>query len=713
MFGRYKYLILILAVIVLLAPRTTLAVFGVGDFGLFDIPDQILGGLEEKTGPVFTAVIAIFVSYMAGLAALSLSGTYLQQFISQQDSMITALEPMTRAGWDFSAGLANMLLVLIFLIIAFAFIFKIETFQAQKALPKLILVALLINFSFLFVQMLIDLSQILYNTVLPEAPLISTVMEVLISPGESVIATVFAWFVALATAWAIPMANALAQILFSALFTVFILPNIIIWIIQAVFFWLLALMFFFFIFLFGARVFILQMLMILAPLAFLCLILPQTKSFWSQWFKTLLEWLLLGIFFLFFLVLGFGTLSLLTPSVDALPLPGVSTFKLGGFLVYYFVVFIYMAVILLAGKKFIPSGAQALIDFGKGIAGTVVARGLKPIGKSLKEKTAPQIKEDLAKSQRIQDFAKKHALAETPKLEGWRKLAAPAVAPWYALRRGAGRALGTGAIEGTKAMAAQSEEKAKKMEESTVASHLKGKMPLHEKIGYLNAKIKSNDIDKVRTEYGDDDKFDKLVAETYAQAKKMDMHKDIQSAFPHLIPDEDLKRSFKAHELDIPENQVTPAQISTVTDKNVEEERLQMMQKIRPDRAKQISKEVLAHEPTLKAIVKGWDGRQMGNFISQHGIKGIEAVGNQIKKDSGGRNPLEWLKDSSDKGGKNPALAKYIESQAGQQAGFSFEVPPETETAPAAPKEKITPGTEEEFRKAKATEEERRKRERP
>jgi len=300
MFGRYKYLILFLAIIILLVPKSTLALWGVGDFGLFDIPDQILGGIEERTGPIFTAVISVFMVYITGIAALALTSEWLKTFVLTQGDAIANLKPMTEAAWSFTSGLANMLLILIFIAIAFAFIFKIETFQARKALPRLILVALLLNFSLLFVEMLIDISQVLYNTVLPDASFFDSVKKILIEPGQNIIVTVVAWIAATGIGWAIPMVNAALQVVFSTLFTVVILPNIILWTIQAIFFWLLALMFFFFVFLFAARVFILQILMILAPLAFICLILPQTSKFWKQWLEILISWLLAGIFFLFF-----------------------------------------------------------------------------------------------------------------------------------------------------------------------------------------------------------------------------------------------------------------------------------------------------------------------------------------------------------------------------------------------------------------------------
>lgn len=378
-----KYSILIFIFVFLLLPEPASAFFGTG---LFDFFNHLMDGVAERTGPMFAYMLSAFGLYLIGFVALYASSEIMQSFISQQSDWIAQLNEATQVGWNFTTGLSNMLLVLIFLIIAFAFIFKIETFQAKKALPRLIGVALLINFSLLFVQMLIDISQILYNTVLPDDTIFKTVMDSLLGPPATIISQMGIWLGALAIAWSIPFANAFAQIAFSALLTAVILPNIILWSIQAVFFYLLSAMFFLFIFLFGARVFILQILMILAPLAFVCLILPQTKNFWSQWFKMLLEWLLLGIYFLFFLVLGFTAVGQLAPEgltvgdIKVNLFPG-SYASIGKYLLYYFGIFIYMAVILFVGKKFIPQGAQELINFGKGIAGTVLTRGLMPVGK--------------------------------------------------------------------------------------------------------------------------------------------------------------------------------------------------------------------------------------------------------------------------------------------------------------------------------------------
>ncbi len=385
MFNKFKFLILIVAILLSSFPEPASALFGIGDVGLFDVFDNMMGGIEEKTGPVFQALMQVFCFYAEGLGLLALSSGLLDIFISKQGEWMASLEPMTQAGWNFTAGLANMLLVLIFLIIAFAFIFKIENFQAKKALPKLLIVALLLNFSWVFVKMLVDVSQIVYNTLLPDN-LFNMVMDTFMGGAKAAISSIITFVVALGISWFIPIANSFAQFLFSTLFTVMLLPNIIIWTIQGAFFMMMGFMFIFYAAIFAFRVFIIQILAILSPLAFLSLILPQTKSFWGQWYKMLTEWLLSGIFFLFFLVLGFGAVRLLAPQgAAAIQVPVWTAFNFGSWIIYYFAVLVYMAVTLYVGKKFVPSGAQELINFATGVGSTVVSRGLAPMGTAFKK----------------------------------------------------------------------------------------------------------------------------------------------------------------------------------------------------------------------------------------------------------------------------------------------------------------------------------------
>ena len=299
------------------------------------------------------------------------------------------------------------------MVIAFAFIFKLETFQAKKALPRLIIIALLLNFSWLFVNILVDIGSIIYNTILPaDTNLFTTAMSPFFQNAADVIKNILIWMLAIFASWAIPYANAAAQVVFAALFAAVFLPNILVWVFQTFFFFTLSSMFATFIFLFGARVFIIQICTIMAPLAFLCLILPQTKKYFDTWLKILVEWIILGIFFLFFLVLGFRIVGLLAPSSGPVPVPFLSWLSFGQYIGYYFAIFIYMGVILYFGKRMLPTGAQALIDYGKQLGGFIFAQGLKPIGGILKRGTSRMA---------VQQAEREKAITAERPLRGWEK----------------------------------------------------------------------------------------------------------------------------------------------------------------------------------------------------------------------------------------------------------------------------------------------------
>ncbi|MCX6796041.1 MAG: hypothetical protein NTW06_00915, partial [Candidatus Falkowbacteria bacterium] len=67
-------------------------------------------------------------------------------------------------GWIIVRDLCNMFFILILLVIAFATILRIESYNLKKTLPKLLIMAVLINFSKTICGLLIDLSQVIMLT---------------------------------------------------------------------------------------------------------------------------------------------------------------------------------------------------------------------------------------------------------------------------------------------------------------------------------------------------------------------------------------------------------------------------------------------------------------------------------------------------------------------------------------------------------------------
>ncbi len=82
--------------------------------------------------------------------------------VAQYSNFIHA--PAISNGWSVVRDVCNMFFVLILLIIAFATILRVENYSYKKWLPKLILMAILINFSKTICGLLIDFAQIVMLT---------------------------------------------------------------------------------------------------------------------------------------------------------------------------------------------------------------------------------------------------------------------------------------------------------------------------------------------------------------------------------------------------------------------------------------------------------------------------------------------------------------------------------------------------------------------
>ena len=220
---------------------------------------------------------------------------------------------VVRLGWQIVLNFTNLGFVLAIIVIAFATIFRLESYALKQTLWKLIVAALLVNFSlviagafisvsnsttniFLQATTVDNLSNALANTVSPQR------FSLTIPPG-----------VAGADSWLNPknwarntLANAvavLAGLIFSIIFT------------------FLAILVFFALFLMLLmRVIALVFLLILSPLAWLFWIFPYTQQYWKKWWTEFLRWNFFAPIVLFFVYLTVATaagLDKMTSSMGA------------------------------------------------------------------------------------------------------------------------------------------------------------------------------------------------------------------------------------------------------------------------------------------------------------------------------------------------------------------------------------------------------------
>ncbi|MCF7860546.1 hypothetical protein K9M09_02905, partial [Patescibacteria group bacterium] len=125
----------------------------------FVLAPQALAGFSDWAGEVVGGIIYVFIWTLGLVLILVMKGLLLiatyQNFISSGAVV---------EGWVVVRDLANMFFVVILLIIAFATILHLEDYNYKKWLPKLILMAILINFSKTICGLLIDVAQIVMLT---------------------------------------------------------------------------------------------------------------------------------------------------------------------------------------------------------------------------------------------------------------------------------------------------------------------------------------------------------------------------------------------------------------------------------------------------------------------------------------------------------------------------------------------------------------------
>jgi hypothetical protein len=244
----------------------------------------ILGGIADGIGKAIGAVIAGFLTAIPGaifgVAALILQWSIDPKFINVPSYTKGAIVDI---GWPIVRDLANMGIVMALVVIGLATALRLEEYQARKTLPRLILIALLINFTPVILGFIVDFTNIAMYFFLDGLMGIGAVTRVFASIHSLVVSDLggFNFF------------NPLQQ-------WIFVLKIIIIWI----FFILAAIIFLLFAFLFIIRRIAIWMLVILSPLAFVAWILPGTRKFWSTWWNQFLQWSIIGVFAAFFLYLG-------------------------------------------------------------------------------------------------------------------------------------------------------------------------------------------------------------------------------------------------------------------------------------------------------------------------------------------------------------------------------------------------------------------------
>ncbi len=139
--GRRIFLVLIIFTTVFLFGRIAWAGFG-------EWAGNLIGGIIAVFIQAISLILILLVNVLIDVASYS-------DFINA-----TAVTK----GWVIVRDICNMFFVLILLVIAFATILGQEEYSAKKTLPKLIIAAVLINFSKMFCGLMIDVANVMMLT---------------------------------------------------------------------------------------------------------------------------------------------------------------------------------------------------------------------------------------------------------------------------------------------------------------------------------------------------------------------------------------------------------------------------------------------------------------------------------------------------------------------------------------------------------------------
>ncbi len=258
--------------------------------------------------------------------------------------------PAVVQGWSLVRDICNMFFVLVFLVIAFATILRIENYNAKRLLPKLLIMAVLINFSRMIFAFLVDFSQIVMLTFVAQ-----------IKGGYMVNAFNMQKLGSLksdleegASSWAVVTALILSVIAaFVTLVVIIIL--------------LAALL---------MRIIMLWIYIILSPLVFLGFAFPAISGYVSRIWQDFVKQLILGPILGFFLWLGLGIVNGQIENSSQLLCAGKSAFFCSG----DFQKFIIFIGILMGGLMVAQNMSSQLGGLSGKLIGTGKAAALGAIG---------------------------------------------------------------------------------------------------------------------------------------------------------------------------------------------------------------------------------------------------------------------------------------------------------------------------------------------
>ncbi len=342
---------------------------------------QMIGWLAGETLLFTSSAISMLLGGFFGLI-IGLEAKIIDFILSPSNFSFTNSTIVT-LGWGITRDLANMFFILILLAIAFATVLKIQSYAIKQLWWKVIVAALLINFSLVIAGFVIDFTQVLTQFFLKQitgggglgtiTTKLAASMQILNfynpAPPTSALST-----------------GGLAQFSSSAFAaTVGIILTLVGLVITA--------------FAFGAaaiflivRILYIWGLLIFAPVVWMLWILPATSGYFHMWWNKFIQWSFFAPIYVFMIYLSlsiFDAQGKLNPKVFGPlsipgwndPAPGLTTVGMPSAIFQWILVIAMMFGSLIVAQKFGVMGAKAISGATKGAAKAAGLSGIKTYGR--------------------------------------------------------------------------------------------------------------------------------------------------------------------------------------------------------------------------------------------------------------------------------------------------------------------------------------------
>ncbi|PLX27782.1 hypothetical protein C0583_00900 [Candidatus Parcubacteria bacterium] len=129
------------------------------DYALADAGDMIVGFAKGAVLSAIGVAVSLIVSLLGFFLNLVTSAVFV---VAKYNNFVN--EFAVTEGWEQVRDLCNMFFILILLVIAFATILRVENYNIKKLLPKLLIMAVLINFSKAIAGFIIEFAQVVMMT---------------------------------------------------------------------------------------------------------------------------------------------------------------------------------------------------------------------------------------------------------------------------------------------------------------------------------------------------------------------------------------------------------------------------------------------------------------------------------------------------------------------------------------------------------------------